>query len=185
MEINIRQMSIKNRPDYFFDDNQIVNDKYFDSSLLETNTLSFKGVFSFNIYCIKYIPTKSPNLESIDRTDKVEDFLYLFLNDVDWNLEENDGIKYLVFASTGKSKEALKNCTKLWKETKRQIEVINDDKPIEYRKDFMKIKFESDDDLNLHKAFNILDMIIAAASVLEKNGKYYPQTFLHECAYKL
>ena len=63
--------------------------------------------------------------------------------------------------------------------------VINNDKPIEYRKDFMKIKFESDDDLNLHKAFNILDMIIAAASVLEKNGKYYPQTFLHECAYKL
>ena len=49
----------------------------------------------------------------------------------------------------------------------------------------MKIKFESDDDLNLCKTFNILDMIIAAASVLEKNGKYYPQTFLHECAYKL
>ena len=133
-------MSIKNRPDYFFDDNQIVNDKYFDSSLLETNALLFKGVFSFNIYYIKYIPTKSPNLESIDRTDKVEDFLYLFLNDVDWNLEENDGIKYLVFASTGKSKEALKNYTKLWKETKRQIEVINDDKPIQYRKDFIKIK---------------------------------------------
>ena len=140
MEINIRQMSIKNRPDYFFDDNQIVNDKYFDSSRLETNTLSFKGVFSFNIYYIKYITTKSPNLESIDRTDKVEDFLYLFLDDVDWNLEENDGIKYLVFASTGKSKEALKNYTKLWKETKRQIEVISDDKPIEYRKDLMKIK---------------------------------------------
>ena len=140
MEINIRQMSIKNRPDYFFNDNKIVNDKHFDFSLLEINTLSFKGVFSFNIYYIKYITTKSPNLESIDRTDKVEDFLYLFLDDVDWNLEENDGIKYLVFASTGKSKEALKNYTKLWKETKRQIEVISDDKPIEYRKDLMKIK---------------------------------------------
>ena len=185
MEINTRQMSIKNRPDYFFDDNQIVNDKYFDSSLLETNTLLFKGVFSFNIYYIKYIPTKSPNLESIDRTDKVEDFLYLFLNDVDWNLEENDGIKYLVFASTGKSKEALKNYTKLWKETKRQIEVINDDKPIEYRKDFMKIKFASGDDLSLGKAVNILDMIIIAASVLERNDKYYPQIFFHECGYKL
>ena len=133
-------MSIKNRPDYFFNDNKIVNDKHFDFSLLEINTLSFKGVFSFNIYYIKYITTKSPNLESIDRTDKVEDFLYLFLDDVDWNLEENDGIKYLVFASTGKSKEALKNYTKLWKETKRQIEVISDDKPIEYRKDLMKIK---------------------------------------------
>ena len=50
--------------------------------------------------------------------------------------------------------------------------------------DFMKIKFESDDDLPLCKTFKFLDIIIAAAAVLEKNDKY-PQTFLHECAYKL
>ena len=50
--------------------------------------------------------------------------------------------------------------------------------------DFMKIKFESDDDLPLCKTFKFLDMIIAAAAVLEKNDKY-PQTFLHECAYNL
>ena len=46
----------------------------------------------------------------------------------------------------------------------------------------MKIKFESENDLPLGKTFYILDMIIVAASVLEKNGKYYPQIFLHECA---
>ena len=49
----------------------------------------------------------------------------------------------------------------------------------------MKIKFESDNDLPLGKTLNIVDMIIVVASVLEKNGKYYPQIFLHECAYKL
>ena len=49
----------------------------------------------------------------------------------------------------------------------------------------MKIRFESDDDLPLGKTFNIVDMIIVAASILEKNGKYYPQLFFHECAYKL
>ena len=49
----------------------------------------------------------------------------------------------------------------------------------------VKIRFEWDDDLLLGKTFNILDMIIVAASVLEKNGKYYPQISLHECAYKL
>ena len=64
-------------------------------------------------------------------------------------------------------------------ETKRQIEVINDDEPIKYRKNFMKIKFESDDDLPLGKTFIIIDMIIVVASVLENKGKY-PQTFLHE-----
>ena len=53
-------------------------------------------------------------------------------------------------------------------ETKKQIEVINEDEPIACRKDFMKVKFESDDDLPLGKVFNILDMVVAAASVLEK-----------------
>ena len=59
---------------------------------------------------------------------------------------------------------------------------MNYDEPIEYRKDFMKIKFESDNDLPLGKTFNILNIIVAVSSVLEKNGKYYPQIFLHECA---
>ena len=49
----------------------------------------------------------------------------------------------------------------------------------------MKIKFESENDLPLGNTLNIVDMIIVVASVLEKNGKYYPQIFLHECAYKL
>ena len=185
MKINIRQIKIKNRPDYLFSDNLIVNIKYFDSSLLKIYKSSFKGVFSLNIYCIKYIPTKSFDLVSIDRTDNDRDYLYLFFDDVNEYIEENDRIKYLTFASTNKNKEALKNYTKFWEETKRQIEVTNDDEPMEYKKDFMKIRFESDDDLPLGKTFNIVDMIIVAASILEKNGKYYPQFFFHECAYKL
>ena len=182
--VNIRQMKIKNCPDYLFNDNMIVNTKDFDSSLLEINKLSFKGVFSLNIYYIKYIPTKSSNGVSIYRTNNDEDFLYFFLDDIDGCIEKNDGIKYIAFTPTEKNKEALKDYKKLWEETKRQIEVINDDEPIEYRKDFMKIRFESDDDLPLGKIFNIVDIIVAAY-VLEKNGKYHPQFFLHEWADKL
>ena len=111
----------------------------------------------------------------MNRTDN--DFLYLFLDDIDGYTEENVGIKYLVFTPTDKNKEALKNSTELWRETKKQIEVINDDEPTEYRKDFMKIKFESDNDLPLSETFNIVDMIIVVASVLEKNGKYYQHLF--------
>ena len=74
-------------------------------------------------------------------------------------------------------KRSIKKYTKHWEETKRQIEVISDDEPIKYRKDFIKIKFESDDDLLLGKTFNIADMIIVVTSVLEENGKYYPQCF--------
>ena len=79
---------IKNCPDYLFNGNMIVNIKYFDSSLLEINKLSFKGVFGLNIYYIKYITTKSPNRVSINRTDNEEDFLCFFLDDVDGHTEK-------------------------------------------------------------------------------------------------
>ena len=49
----------------------------------------------------------------------------------------------------------------------------------------MKIKFESDDNLPLGKTFSISDIIIVAASVLEKDGKFYPQIFLDDYVYKL
>ena len=46
MQVSIRQMKIKNCPNNLLNDNKIVNVKDFDSSLLEINKLSFKGVFS-------------------------------------------------------------------------------------------------------------------------------------------
>ena len=49
----------------------------------------------------------------------------------------------------------------------------------------MRIRFESDDNLPSRKTLSISDMIIFADLFLNKNGKYYPQLFLHEYAYKL
>ena len=77
-------------------------------------------------------------------------------------------MKYLVFTPSEKSKEVLKKYTKFWEETKKHIEVIHDDEPIDCRKDFMKIKLELDDYLPLGKTFNMLDMIIFVTSILEK-----------------
>ena len=64
------------------------------------------------------------------------------------------------FVSTDKNKNVLRNYQKLWKETKIHINAIidvnEDDEPIRHRKDLMKIRFESYDDLPLGKKFNIL-----------------------------
>ena len=57
----------------------------------------------------------------------------------------------MIFASTEKNKEALENYTELWDKIKDQIELTSGNKPTEYKKDFIKIKFESDDDLPLGK----------------------------------
>ena len=52
------------------------------------------------------------------------------------------------------------------------------------KKDFMKVRFESDNDLHLGKILSIPSMIILVRSVFQKDNKYYPQVYLHECRYK-
>ena len=68
------------------------------------------------------------------------------IDNVDVYIEENNENKYLIYASTDKKKEVLEKYTELWDEIKDQIEAISDVKAIRYEKDFMKIKFESNDD---------------------------------------
>ena len=93
---------------------------------------------------------KSLDNENIDS----ENPLFLIFNNVDGyiecnSIEESNGNKYLIFVSTDKNKEVLKKYKELWDEIKNQIETRNGGKPMEYKKDFLKIRFESDDDLPL------------------------------------
>ena len=89
------------------------------------------------------------------------------------NINEN---KYFVFALTDKNREALENYKEIWSEIKDQIELISGNKRIEYKKDFMKIKFKSDDDLPLSKILNIPVCVIIVRSVFQENN-HYPQVF--------
>ena len=90
----------------------------------------------------------------------------------------------MIFASIDKNGKALGNYTELWNKIKEQIELISGNKVIKYEKDFMKIKFESNDDLPMGKILNILVCIIIVRSVFKKDGKYYPQVLLHECLHE-
>ena len=71
----------------------------------------------------------------------------------------------MVFPFTDKNREALENYTELWNEIKDQIETINGHNLIEYGKDFIKARFESNDDLPLSKILNIPLCIIIVKSV--------------------
>ena len=93
--------------------------------------------------------------------------LYLIIGKVDGYIEYSDGNKYLTFVSTDKNKKVLKKYTKLRDEIKYHIQTINADKSREYEKDYMKVKFNSDDDLPLNKILNI-------RSVFKEDDKYYP-----------
>ena len=65
------------------------------------------------------------------------------------------------------------------------MKAINGDEENDYRKDYMKIRFNSDDDLPLNKPLKFHAMTIIIRSVLKEKGKLYPQVFLDDALYEL
>ena len=89
-------------------------------------------------------------------------------------VEENNRNKYLNFESTCKNKEVLKKYTELWDGIKNKIETIKGGKKGEHGKDFMKIKFNTDDNLPLDKPLKLHLLTIIGRCIFEEDGKFYP-----------
>ena len=79
----------------------------------------------------------------------------------------------------------LEKYTRLWDEIKYDIQTMNAGESGEYDKDYMKIKFSSDDDLPLNKILKLHMLTIIVRFVFEEDGKYYPQMFLDEYLYEV
>ena len=79
----------------------------------------------------------------------------------------------------------LEKYAKLWDKIKYHIKTIKAGTSGEYEKDYMKIKFSSDDDLPLNKILKRHILAIIVRSVFEEDGKYYPQVFLDEYLYEV
>ena len=56
-----------------------------------------------------------------------------------------------------------------------------DDKPNEYGKDFIKIKFNSDNNLPLNRLLKLCRLTITIWPDFQEDKKYYPQFYLDEC----
>ena len=65
-----------------------------------------------------------------------------------------------------------------------KIKEINSDE-CDYEKDYMKIKFNSDDNLPLNKPLNFHNMTIIIKSDFKEDGNLYPQIFLDDTLYEL
>ena len=81
--------------------------------------------------------------------------LYLIVGKVDGYIEERNGNKCLIFASTDKNKEVLTKHTKFWDEIKYLMKAIHSGEAGEYGKDLMKTKFNSDNNLPLNKILKL------------------------------
>ena len=109
--------------------------------------------------------------------------LYLLVNHANGYIEEKGVNKYLIFDSTDENKELLKKYNDVWNGIKNKIEEVNSGE-CDYEKDYMKIKFNSDDDLTLNKPLRFHSMTIIIRSVFEEEGKLYPQVFLDDTLYE-
>ena len=97
---------------------------------------------------------------------------------LDGFIEEKDGSKYLNVALTDYNNNVLKKYSEVWKGIKNQTVKINNGLGGENDKDYMKIKFDSDDDLPLNKVMKFYYLTVIIRSIFQKDSKYYPQIFL-------
>ena len=92
--------------------------------------------------------------------------------------------KYLVFDSTDENKELLKKYNNVFDGIMCKIKEV-DDSERDYENDHMKIKFNSNDDLPLKKPLKFHLITLTIKSVIEEDGKLYPQIFLDDSLYEL
>ena len=110
--------------------------------------------------------------------------LYLLVNHANGYIGQKGVNKYLIFDSTDENKELLKKYNDVWNGIKDKIKEVSSGE-CDYEKDYMKIKFNSDDDLPLNKPLKFHMMTIIIRSVFEEDGKLYPKVFLDDTLYEL
>ena len=164
----IKQIDIKNRTYYFYND--MIDIKTFDLDLLKIDKKLYKDI---GIYNIGYITIKKiddyKNIYSVNP-------LYLTITHISGYIEKKGVNKYLVSDSMDENKELLKKYNDVFNGIRNKIKKISGDE-CDYEKDYMKIKFNSDYDLPLNKQLKFHNMIINIRSVFEEDGKPYPQVF--------
>ena len=143
----VKQINIKNRTYYFYND--IIDLKNFDARLLKIDKKSYKNI---DIYYIGYITIKK--IDDCENINSVNP-LYLLIDHASGYIKEKNGIKYLVFDSTDENKEVFKKNNNVWNGIRDKIKEISGSE-CDYEKYYMKINFNSNDNLPLNKPLNFI-----------------------------
>ena len=131
-----------------------------------------------DIYYIGYVDKKPEwSVNSVNA-------LYLMINRIDGFFEQKIGNKYLNIADSVRNNEILKKYGQVFDGIKYYIKKI-DGRDGEYDKDYMKIRFNTDDDIPLNKVLYFLTITVTLRCVFEKDGKHHPQVYLDDCLYQV
>ena len=166
-----RQVSIKNRSYYFYND--LINVLNFEGSNLKLNKK--KTWKDIDIYYIGYVDKKPDwNVNSVNP-------LYLIINRVYGYVSEKNGNK---FVTIDKGDSVLKKYDQVFSGIKQHIKKI-DGGEVNYSADYDKIKFLSDDLLPLNKLIYFPTLTVVIRCAFKQNGVFYLQVYLDDCLYKI
>ena len=100
------------------------------------------------------------------------------------HFEEVDRDKCLIISS--ENGDIMQKYQEVFDGIKEIVKKINDyGQPIKCDDKYMKIKFNTDDNIPLNKIIYFPTITIIIRSVTQKDDKYYPQLFLDECSYQV
>ena len=168
----LKQINIKKRTYYFYND--IINLDYFDVSKKKVDRKDFNYI---DIYYIGYEHKKK--ISECNVINSVNP-LYLRIINMNGQFEKGkDDAWYLVISD----KDVYKKLVDIFESIKNKITEKTWD-ALEYDKDYMKIKFESNNIFPTDKDVNIHLATIVIRAIFAKDGKYYRQLFLDDGLYK-
>ena len=165
-----RQLSIKNRTYYFYND--LINVLNFEANNLKIDKKDWKDL---DICYIRYVD-KNPdwNVNTVDP-------LYLLINRLYGYVSEKNGDKFL---KTDKEDAVLRKYDQVFSGIKYHIGKI-DDGELNFNSAYGKIKFLSDNSLPLNKFIYFPTLTVVIRCVFKQNGIYYPQVYLDDCLYQI
>ena len=110
--------------------------------------------------------------------------LYLRIDNASGYIKKAWTDKCLILDSTDENKDLFKKYDDVFNGLIDKTKKIDDDW-LEYTKDFIKIKFSSDDNLPLNKPLKFYQMTVTIRCVFSEKNKLYPQVFLDGALYSL
>ena len=127
----IRQINIKNRTYYFYNDQ--IDLKDFDAKLLKIDKKDYNEI---GIYYIGYVTVKIiANCNNITSVNP----LYLMINEMIGHFEGKNGNNFLALDDVNENKEVLKKYEEVWESIKKKLKPLMVAQKVDMEKIFKKL----------------------------------------------
>ena len=178
----IESLKIKTKSNYIWDDIVYVYD--IDVKLIKV--IKRESRIGVDIYYIGYV------FDSEYKTHSIKPF-YLVINHLFGHIEKIEGSSDRYLVVNINNKKIINIFDKIWKYIEERIipnaiwkfvedEIIFDNENNEI-KEYNKLRFSSNLDLPLDTLTEFRALTLTISSVIEKDGKYYPEFYLDEDLY--